>query len=554
MSTQGHESEAINVSGLKASLKKGGNIGIYNEAICSTAGGTAAKVTNTTPPSFTLTAGAKILVKFTYAISAENATLQVGGNSAKPIYYKGSALPADLVKAGTSVLLQYDGTSFNIIGDLNTDTTYSTMGASGSTHASGLVPDTPSAAGTTKFLREDGTWQEPDGKNYSAGDGIDITNNEISVDSTVIYTKTQVDGQFIVIVNSNTEPTESTLTYTSTDGTTKSFKVGDEVRIPDAEADNGYTFYKLYAITTEEGVTTATWDKLGAGGAAPVNPNETVNISLTQVGGNSADLTGASITITDDDSGDTLYTATWAGTMLTTEIDVNTNYTVSVDTITGYLACADQSYQAGYQTERNITFQYRALGAFVEATDGTLYTASTWASSGKTANSVVLITSTMQMRIAITKVDKPIGNNPKGAIENFMTAITDENAAKLDYNGKSNTDKIVQFNISEGTNNTNYAAPYCKAFTFPNGDGNAYLPASGQIWIIYQNKTDINNCLTACNGTTLASYVNTSTYSGQDQLPYRYVWQIRLSTGVFARTNGTGLTTVQEVRPISDYE
>lgn len=34
------------------------------------------------------------------------------------------------------------------------------MGASGSTHSSGLVPDTPSTAGTTKFLREDGTWQE----------------------------------------------------------------------------------------------------------------------------------------------------------------------------------------------------------------------------------------------------------------------------------------------------------------------------------------------------------------------------------------------------------
>lgn len=36
------------------------------------------------------------------------------------------------------------------------------MGASGSSHASGLVPDTPSTAGTTKFLREDGTWQIPE--------------------------------------------------------------------------------------------------------------------------------------------------------------------------------------------------------------------------------------------------------------------------------------------------------------------------------------------------------------------------------------------------------
>lgn len=41
-----------------------------------------------------------------------------------------------------------------------TDTTYSVMGGSGASHASGLVPDPGATAGTTKYLREDGTWQE----------------------------------------------------------------------------------------------------------------------------------------------------------------------------------------------------------------------------------------------------------------------------------------------------------------------------------------------------------------------------------------------------------
>lgn len=36
-----------------------------------------------------------------------------------------------------------------------------TMVASGTNHAGGLVPDTPNTAGTTKFLREDGTWSIP---------------------------------------------------------------------------------------------------------------------------------------------------------------------------------------------------------------------------------------------------------------------------------------------------------------------------------------------------------------------------------------------------------
>jgi hypothetical protein len=42
------------------------------------------------------------------------------------------------------------------------------MGASGSTHASGLVPDTPSTAGTSKYLREDGTWAEPSSSSSSS--------------------------------------------------------------------------------------------------------------------------------------------------------------------------------------------------------------------------------------------------------------------------------------------------------------------------------------------------------------------------------------------------
>ena len=119
------------------------------------------------------------------------------------------------------------------------------------------------------------------GSTPSAASDIKIFIDENADDSVEVYTKEQTNRQFVTVVCMTTEPDETTLTYISVDGTTKNFKVGDEVRVPDAEADNGYTFYKLYAISTESGVTTATWDKLGAGSSAPVNPNETVNISLT---------------------------------------------------------------------------------------------------------------------------------------------------------------------------------------------------------------------------------------------------------------------------------
>lgn len=42
------------------------------------------------------------------------------------------------------------------------------MGASGASHAAGIVPDPGATAGTTKYLREDGTWSTPPGTATSA--------------------------------------------------------------------------------------------------------------------------------------------------------------------------------------------------------------------------------------------------------------------------------------------------------------------------------------------------------------------------------------------------
>lgn len=70
------------------------------------------------------------------------------------------------VKIGSGIGVAADGTISTPV-----------MGASGTNHSSGLVPDPGSTAGTTKFLREDGTWAEPEsgGETYEAGNGIEIT-------------------------------------------------------------------------------------------------------------------------------------------------------------------------------------------------------------------------------------------------------------------------------------------------------------------------------------------------------------------------------------------
>ncbi|MBR6833847.1 MAG: hypothetical protein IKM81_10760 [Fibrobacter sp.] len=61
------------------------------------------------------------------------------------------------------------------------NTTYSQI-SRGS--GAGLAPGLPSGSGSSKYLREDGTWQTPPNDTYSAGDGLTLTEmNQFSVDN-----------------------------------------------------------------------------------------------------------------------------------------------------------------------------------------------------------------------------------------------------------------------------------------------------------------------------------------------------------------------------------
>lgn len=81
-----------------------------------------------------------------------------------------TSIPSTYIQtSSTSGLIKNDG-SIDTSTYATTSQLPSTMGASGSGHAGGLVPDTPSTSGTTKYLREDGTWQTPPGGTYVASD------------------------------------------------------------------------------------------------------------------------------------------------------------------------------------------------------------------------------------------------------------------------------------------------------------------------------------------------------------------------------------------------
>ena len=85
-------------------------------AVTNTAADTAAKTANIA--NFTLTEGAPVNVKFTYANTATNATLNLNNTGAKPILYKGSPITTDIISAGdicTFIYSSANGGSYNII-------------------------------------------------------------------------------------------------------------------------------------------------------------------------------------------------------------------------------------------------------------------------------------------------------------------------------------------------------------------------------------------------------------------------------------------------------
>ena len=114
-----------------------GSANINHFCICSTASATAAKTASLS--GFKLSTGARAMVKFTYGCTAANPTLNINGTGAKAIYYKGAAVPPGYITANLFVELVYNGTQYNIVGDIPTADTLLTGYTKGS--QTGVITD-----------------------------------------------------------------------------------------------------------------------------------------------------------------------------------------------------------------------------------------------------------------------------------------------------------------------------------------------------------------------------------------------------------------------------
>lgn len=100
-----------------------GSANATHYASCSTAAGTAEKVVSLS--NFALATGAWVAVRFTVTNTAANPTLNVNSTGAKAIRYRNSAISAGYLAANRTYLFVYDGSYYQLVGDIDTNTTYS---------------------------------------------------------------------------------------------------------------------------------------------------------------------------------------------------------------------------------------------------------------------------------------------------------------------------------------------------------------------------------------------------------------------------------------------
>lgn len=186
-------------------------------------------------------------------------------------------------------------------------------------------------------------------------------------------------------------------------------------------------------------------------------------------------------------------------------------------------------------------------GVYIETTNGELFTADEWIGS-LTPNSVVVIQDEVRFRIALTQSSNTmkIHSSYDGALENYMTAISDSSQAKLDMKSAENTANIMK--LQSGTD---YAAGYCNSFTFPDGKTKGLLPALGWLWTAYNNKAAVDACLAACGATPMdTSNDHWASTFGVAGASVRKCWTLAWSNG---SVGYSGLTYSGSVRPFATY-
>ena len=155
-------------------------------------------------------------------------------------------------------------------------------------------------------------------------------------------------------------------------------------------------------------------------------------------------------------------------------------------------------------------------GIYILKTDNRLYTKEIWKTDwNDEAVGVAVLSDNCKFVISKTQSDTMEWGKFGITVSGIVTT-TDANTAKKDYAGKDNTEKIV---TQLGESNA-AAASYCRNTSnlFPDGR-KGYLGSLGEWQEAYNNKSEIDACMSLIGGTAIAAnyYHWTSTQHSSNQ-------------------------------------
>lgn len=277
-----------------------GTAAITHYGTCSTAAATAAKTVSVT--GFTLATGAKVTVKFTVTNTASSPTLNVNSTGAKAIYYRGAAISAGYLAANRTYTFVYNGTQYELIGDINVDTNSTTT--TGTTNKTGtklyLAGATTQATAPTTYSNS-GVYIGTDNKIYSngtvvvdgAGTGLSKSGSTLALGTvtqsdTTATTETPAHGGTFTVVSGVTRDDYGRVTGITTKGVTLPGDANTDTKVTQAySTDTSYHPVLMSATsgtssTASRGATTAV---LNNGVYAKPSTGELVAGSMVSAGG-----------------------------------------------------------------------------------------------------------------------------------------------------------------------------------------------------------------------------------------------------------------------------
>lgn len=152
-------------------------------------------------------------------------------------------------------------------------------------------------------------------------------------------------------------------------------------------------------------------------------------------------------------------------------------------------------------------------GVFIQHIDGTLYTTDEWTAGGFTndqANGVAVGEGAVAFVMAKEELSPMAWSSDESTILKGVFTTETVSEARKDYDGVGNTAAIAKADSSS-------MAQACLGYTFPNGN-KGYLPAVGELRLIYGNRTAIRSALTLIGGASLVTYYWSSTQTNAERV------------------------------------